>query len=406
MKPLIDIDLNDYDYHLPDKRIAQYPIQERDHSRILIKGHDGCINQDTFKNLSKYVQKDSCMVFNNSRVIPARLIFNLSTESFVEIFCLKPVDPSDYQLSMQTSGICTWQCMIGNKRRFKKNALEKKISIKGMEVVFRAEKLNLSGYVAEIRFTWDNASLNFAEILEQAGRIPLPPYIKRPDKAMDRLRYQTIYSRVDGSVAAPTAGLHFTENILSKLREKNVHMVNVTLHVGAGTFLPVKTSSVYQHNMHAEYFSVSYEDVEKICNAAGPVIAVGTTAARTIESLYWLGVKQSLNKAYANNESLVLQQWEAYHLPDTASFHQSFRDLLTWMQNNGLREIHAHTKLMIVPGYVFRVANALLTNFHQPRSTLLLLLAAFTGDSWKDVYAYAMNHNFRFLSYGDCSLFY
>lgn len=346
------------------------------------------------------------MVFNNSRVIPARLIFHLNTGASVEIFLIKPVDPSDYHLAMQSSGSCIWQCMVGNKRRFRKEALEMDVSINGTDIVFRAEKRSFAGSIVNIRFTWDNSGVTFADILAKEGRTPLPPYIKRPDEKADKDRYQTIYSKIDGSVAAPTAGLHFTDLVLEQLRKKKVNMVHVTLHVGAGTFLPVKTPDVSQHDMHAEFFSVTYKCIENIMNANGPVIAVGTTSARTIESLYWLGVKLSKPNIFSTDEPINLQQWEAYQLPCSLSLHQSFENLMNWMQIHQLKEIHAHTKLMIVPGYQFRVADGLLTNFHQPKSTLLLLLAAFIGNSWKDAYTYAMDKDFRFLSYGDSSLFY
>ncbi len=406
VKHQIDININDYDYHLPDERIALYPAYKRDLSQILIKNADGTIGHDTFRNLSNYINKDSCMVFNNSRVISARLIFHLNTGAFIEIFLIKPVDPSDYQHAMQSSGGCTWQCMVGNKRRFRKEALEMIISINGTNIVFRAEKRSFTGSIVNIKFTWDNNRVTFADILAKEGRTPLPPYIKRPDEMADKDRYQTIYSEVDGSVAAPTAGLHFTDIVLEQLRKKKVQIAHITLHVGAGTFLPVKTPDVFQHDMHAEFFSVTYECIESIMNAKGPVIAVGTTSARTIESLYWLGVKLGKPNTFNKDEPILLQQWEAYQLPCSASIHQPFENLLNWMQLRQLKEIHAQTKLMIVPGYPFRVADGLLTNFHQPKSTLLLLLAAFIGNSWKDAYAYAMDKDFRFLSYGDSSLFY
>lgn len=406
VKHHIDININDYDYHLPDERIALYPVQKRDLSQILIKYADGTISHDTFRNLINYIDKDSCMVFNNSRVIPARLIFHLNTGAFVEIFLIRPVDPSDYQLAMQSSGSCTWQCMVGNKRRFKKETLEMRISIYGTDIVFRAEKRSFTGSIVNIRFTWDKNKVTFADILAKEGRTPLPPYIRRPDEITDKERYQTVYSEVDGSVAAPTAGLHFTNLVLEQIRKKKVQMAHITLHIGAGTFLPVKTPDVFQHDMHAEFFSVTYECIENIMNAKGPVIAVGTTSARTIESLYWLGVKLSKPNTFNPDEPIFLQQWEAYQLPCSVSLHQSFENIMKWMQLHKSKEIHAHTKLMIIPGYPFRVVDGLLTNFHQPKSTLLLLLAAFIGNSWKDAYAYAMERDFRFLSYGDSSLYY
>jgi len=403
VKPFTNIDLNDFDYELPVEKIASYPLDRRDHSQLLIRQKDGAIGTDLFMNLHRYIHQGSCLFLNNSRVIPARIIFSNTTGASIELLCLSPTEPGDYQLAMLATTGCIWQCMIGNWRRFKGNYLEKTVCTGGSETVLRAEKIKSERDAIAIRFTWDNTSIGFGEILSAAGQTPLPPYIKRPAEPLDRERYQTIYSRIEGSVAAPTAGLHFTRSALDKLRSKNIKMLNVTLHVGAGTFQPIKTPKIYQHDMHSEFFSITGKSIEALLRAKGPLIAVGTTAARTVESVYWLGVKIHTNKSVQKNP-LHLEQWEAYHLPNTISLNQSLESLLEWMNKNELKEVNGYTNLMIIPGYHFRVFDALLTNFHQPKSTLLLLIAAFIGDSWKQVYAYAMQHNFRFLSYGDSSL--
>lgn len=406
MEPFFaDINLDDYDYDLPEDRIAFYPAGKRDESRILIKRPDGTLEEGIFKDLSLYVPERCTMVFNDSRVIPARLFFRKPTGSTVELLCLRPVNPADYHTAMTACNECIWECMAGNKRRFKTGRLEMELEHGDTKILLAAENLGGKGLTLHVRFSWNSTEMTFRDIISIAGRTPLPPYIKRPDVEMDRDRYQTIYSRSGGSVAAPTAGLHFTSDVLSSLAQKDLQMVHVTLHVGAGTFLPVKSEDVRQHDMHAEYFQVTGESIRALQKMKGQVLAVGTTAVRTLESLYWLGVKIHENPDLPD-DSLFLDQWEPYKRESRFTIVESFDHLLNWMDRKSRTDIGAFTKLMIVPGYRFRVTDVLLTNFHQPRSTLLLLLASFAGKEWKDVYRYALGHGFRFLSYGDATLFF
>jgi S-adenosylmethionine:tRNA ribosyltransferase-isomerase len=309
----------------------------------------------------------------------------------------------DYALALSASGTSTWECMVGNLKRFGKGMLSVKIAAGNTELTLRAEKVSHTDNIAVIRFTWDNDRFTFAGILSVIGKTPLPPYIKRNPEEIDRERYQTIYSKYDGSVAAPTAGLHFTDYVMEQLAGNHISCHEITLHVGAGTFQPIKTRLIGDHEMHAEYFEVTPALLKQLIDLPGKVICVGTTSVRMLESIYWLGVKTAETRQMPPQD-LQLGQWEAYQLPSAYSMKQSFELLLKWMENNGLNETMASTKLMIVPGYRFNTADTLITNFHQPGSTLLLLIAAFIGESWKEVYHYALTHDFRFLSYGDSSL--
>jgi S-adenosylmethionine:tRNA ribosyltransferase-isomerase len=405
VEPFAEINLNEYDYDLPDDRIAVFPAEQRDESRILISKPDGSIVSDIFRDLARHVPAHCTMVFNDSRVIPARLTFRKSTGSSVELLCLRPLSPSGYQAAMMSRGDCTWECMAGNKRRFKSGRLEMMLKKGEKQLHLSAENMGGRGSTLQVRFSWDDDGLMFQDVISLAGRTPLPPYIKRPDEEMDRERYQTIYSRSGGSVAAPTAGLHFTPAVLSSLAKKEIRMLHVTLHVGAGTFLPVKTRDVKQHDMHAECIQVTEKNLRALVNVQEQVLAVGTTAARTLESLYWLGVMIHEHPNVPDH-MLHLGQWEPYGKDSCLTAGESFNALLHWMEQNGQTSLTASTKLMIVPGYRFRATDIMLTNFHQPRSTLLLLLAAFTGDVWRDLYRYALDQGFRFLSYGDASLFF
>ncbi len=402
MKPIADISPHQFSYDLPDDRIALFPAEYRDNSRILIRNGDGSLQQDTFRNLASYLPGDSHIFFNNSKVIPARLIFTKETGSHIELFCLRPIDPADYVRSLAATEYCTWECMVGNLKRFTGNSLEMKVNIDESTVILRADKISLAGNIAIIRFSWDKA-ISFAAILYSSGQTPLPPYIKRETTELDRQSYQTVYSKCDGSVAAPTAGLHFTEYIFDQLRQKNIHCHELTLHIGAGTFQPMKSEKVRDHEMHAETFRITADLIHTLAEMDTRVICVGTTSVRTLESLYWLGVK-IIQSGGRITGGLLLDQWEVYDLPRTYSMKEAFRAFREWIDEQDAKELFASTKIMIVPGYEFRVTDTLITNFHQPQSTLLLLIAAFIGDSWRNVYQYALEQDFRFLSYGDSSL--
>jgi len=403
LKPFENITLSDYTYTLPDDRIAAFPVDNREESLLLVCEKDKNIHHDHFRNLADYLEEGDQLVFNNSRVIQARLIFTKNTGSKIELFCLAPIDPSRYDLSLNSRGVCIWECMVGNLKRFTNSHLHLEVTMSGRIILLQAEKLKQNGNLAEIRFTWRPDGANFAEILSAIGKTPLPPYIKREPDEKDRERYQTIYSKKDGSVAAPTAGLHFTDQVLGQLKRKNISFLEVTLHVGAGTFQPIKADSLQKHDMHAEFIQVSRDFISHMADLNRPVVTVGTTSVRTLESLYWMGVKV-LEKGMIPAEELKLEQWEAYELRQDASIRDAFQSLDKWLYQHEMNELFSSTRLMIVPGYNFRMVKTLITNFHQPGSTLLLLVAAFIGDSWKYVYRYALDKGFRFLSYGDSSI--
>ena len=397
-----EIDINDYDYELPQDRIAQHPLAERDASGLLIY-NNGVMSKDTFKNLDEYLPADSLLVFNNSRVIRARIMFRKETGAIIEVFCLEPVSPGDYILSLSSTEPVVWKCIIGNLKKWKSGKISTSSQKNGNSFELVAEKIKPEGDAWWIRFTWNKAELNFGEVIEQTGHIPLPPYIEREDEIEDVTRYQTVYSRINGSVAAPTAGLHFTENVFDRLRKKKIRSAEITLHVGAGTFQPVKSRYISGHQMHCEHFFVTADTLKLIKECKGRIIPVGTTSLRTIESLYWLGVK-IINSKQEPGKSLILEQWEAYSGTTDISSEESIDALLDYIKTRKLRVLHASTSIIILPGYVFRLSNGLITNFHQPRSTLLLLVSAWTGEKWKEIYNYALGNGFRFLSYGDSSL--
>jgi S-adenosylmethionine:tRNA ribosyltransferase-isomerase len=397
-----DIDINDYDYDLPEDRIAQYPAEERDKSQLLIfKNHK--IGKDNFSNIDKYLPSGSLLVFNNTRVIRARIIFQKESGANVEIFCLEPLSPKEYSLSFSSKEPVEWKCIVGNLKKWKNGTLESLFKYKGKSYKLSAERIQSFDETLRIRFSWNTSVLCFGEVLEQTGHIPLPPYINRKDAAEDAERYQTVYSSVKGSVAAPTAGLHFTDYVFENIRARGIKTVELTLHVGAGTFQPVKTRNIYEHEMHCEHFSVNARAIEEILQHYGKVIAVGTTSVRTLETLYWLGVKL-IQKRSDNFSGLSLGQWEAYELTGNVSAEKSLEAVLRYMYERKINYLEAVTSIMIVPGYEFRTTNGIVTNFHQPRSTLLLLISAFTGNRWKDIYTFALENGFRFLSYGDTSL--
>jgi S-adenosylmethionine:tRNA ribosyltransferase-isomerase len=405
LKPFANISPDQYSYELPEDRIAAFPVGIRDHSRLLIRGRNGSLQNDTFKNLSQYLPENSNLFFNNSKVIPARLIFNKKSGARIEVFCLKPIEPADYAQSLSATKTCSWECLVGNLKRFSDEPLQLEVLVKQSNLMLKAEKLDQFNDVVRIRFSWNNDLISFSEIIQQVGRTPLPPYIKRDSTDLDRDRYQTVYSRYEGSVAAPTAGLHFTDNVFKSLASKNITCHEVTLHVGAGTFQPIKSDKVIDHHMHNEYFKVTPELLKLLSAIPGRVACVGTTTIRTLESLYWLGVK-IIQSEVTKPQDLHLEQWESYHLKADFTLKQSFETFGEWIDKQNFKEITASTSLMILPGYNFKVADMLVTNFHQPRSTLLLLIAAFIGESWKETYDYALKQGFRFLSYGDSSLLY
>jgi S-adenosylmethionine:tRNA ribosyltransferase-isomerase len=397
-----DINISDFDYDLPEDRIAQYPVNERDKSQLLVY-KNGTISKDIFCNIDEHIPPESLLVYNNSRVIRARILFEKQTGAAIEILCLEPLSPFDYAISFSSKEPVEWKCMVGNLKKWKTGILKTIFIYNGIEYYLFAERINPEGEAWRIRFSWNCEEAGFGEVIEATGHIPLPPYIGRNDEAEDSVRYQTVYSRIKGSVAAPTAGLHFTGDVLGKIKSRNIKSVELTLHVGAGTFQPVKSNNVYSHKMHCEHFSVDSETIDLLLENKRKVIPVGTTSVRTLESLYWLGVKLSQNPS-ASSELLTLGQWEPYELTQNISAAESLMTLLNFLKERRLSCLHASTSIMIVPGYEFRLTNGMITNFHQPRSTLLLLISAWTGNRWKEIYDYALENGFRFLSYGDSSL--
>ncbi len=396
-----NIEIAEYDYALPDERIAKYPLARRDSSKLLLyKG--GSVSQDTFCNLPEHIPAGSLMVFNNTKVIQARLRFRKETGATIEIFCLEPEAPNDYQLIFQQTRECVWQCLVGNSARWKSGKLELRFTINGCEVWLTAERLS-AGAVNSVRFAWDGG-FSFAEVLEAAGELPIPPYLNRRTEEGDKETYQTVYSKIKGSVAAPTAGLHFTPEVLSALEAKGVALKEVTLHVGAGTFKPVKSDSIGEHTMHEEYIEVSLSLVEALIAAEGrTVVAVGTTSVRTLESLYFLGEAVSENPDIAADE-LFVSQWVPYEREHTIAPVEALEALAAYMRRNAMERLHTYTQIIIAPGYRYNIVKAIVTNFHQPKSTLLLLVSAFVKGDWRRIYDYALARDFRFLSYGDSSL--
>ncbi len=404
-----NLSIKDFTYHLPEDRIAKYPLPERDASKLLIY-EKGKIAEDVYKNLDLHLPSESLLVFNDTKVIEARLFFKKPTGGIIEIFCLEPHEQyADITVAMNQHGKVLWQCLIGGASKWKHGQLlEKKIDSTKETILFaKYVEKKIDSFVIE--FSWNDVSLNFGEILHHAGAIPLPPYIKRAPESSDEERYQTIYAHNDGSVAAPTAGLHFTENIFDKLRSKKIKTDFVTLHVGAGTFKPVKSETIEGHEMHAEFINVSRKTIENISkNFSQNIIAVGTTSLRTIESLYWLGVKLAIGPARREQsakdaqEKLELHQWECYELERMGiEPARALGALLGFMEKKKMERLIAKTQILIAPPYKAKIADALITNFHQPQSTLLLLVAALIKDDWKIVYDYALRNSFRFLSYGD-----
>lgn len=402
------ISINDYTYSLPEERIASYPLLNRDASKLLIyKG--GNIDEDVYRDIASHIPDKSLLIFNNTKVVEARLLFTKETGGVIEIFCLEPHEQyPDVTTAMQQKGKVWWQCLVGGASKWKPGQLlNKTTSANGETITLQAKYVEKRTGSFIIELLWSQPELSFAEILHYAGAIPLPPYIKRAAEESDAERYQTVYAQHDGSVAAPTAGLHFTEKIFSDLAAKNVSTDFVTLHVGTGTFKPVKSETMQEHEMHAEWIDVSKSTIENIlANLDNNIIAVGTTSLRTIESLYWLGVKNfGVGSQESGIKPIQLSQWEAYELADkNMPVAEALTALLNWMNENKLERLVTKTQILIAPGYELKIVKGLITNFHQPQSTLLLLVAALIGSKWKEVYQYAMDNNFRFLSYGDGSL--
>lgn len=398
-----DLLITDFDYPLPADRIAEFPLENRDGSKLLIC-RDEQIKEDVFSNIAQHLPQGALLVTNDSKVVEARLLFRKPTGGAIEIFCLEPDDRyADITTAFAENKQVYWKCLVGNASSWTKGLkLEKKLD---NNIVLHAEMVSREKDHFIIQLSWLTENVSFAEILHIAGLMPLPPYIKREAQAKDAERYQTIYAQYAGSVAAPTAGLHFTGHVLQKLKEKNIERESVTLHVGAGTFRPVKSDSIAGHDMHSEYFEVKKSLIEKLIDNTAPVIAVGTTSLRTLESLYRIGVKLYQNKHLAPHE-LNVTQWEAYGASANVPAKTALTALLEWMNAQHTDMLTAKTGLLIAPGYDFKIASILVTNFHQPKSTLLLLVAAFIGQKWKSVYAYALDNNFRFLSYGDSCLFF
>lgn len=401
------ISIQDFIYHLPDESIAKFPLENREDAALLVY-KDGEIRKEIFKNLNEQLPSNALLTFNDSKVIHARILFRISETIQIECFCLEPADGMAAADSFSQHGPIRWNCMVGMARKWKSEKIAKPFFGKDGDGIFTATKISNEGRDYLIEFDWSNKLYSFSEVLELVGDLPIPPYLNRNALPEDEQRYNTVYAGAEGSVAAPTAGLHFTESILEKLKESGKALAYVTLHVGAGTFLPVKSDTMEGHEMHAERIEVSLETIAQLAKELGsrPVISVGTTSTRTIESLYWLGCRWM--KEGGSEGLFTVNQWEPYeyNVDELPSAKKVFAFLEMWMKENNLESISGYTRLIIAPGYTFRVVDALITNFHQPGSTLLLLVAALVGDDWKKIYEFASQNNFRFLSYGDSSLLY
>lgn len=398
------ITTNDYAYNLPYDKIAKYPLDERDQSKLLV-WKEGQIQDAQFRNLHQYLPSNSLLVFNNTKVICARLHFLKETGAKIEIFCLDPVDPADYQIAFQTTKSCIWNCMIGNQKKWKGDRLRKTISIDKIKIELCAEQIDPENNKSLIRFSWNNPEFEFSRIIENAGLLPIPPYLNRETEPGDLERYQTVYSKIKGSVAAPTAGLHFTEKVFIHLKDDGHELAELTLHVGAGTFQPVKSETISGHEMHSEHFYIRRDFLNQLIHHSGKKIAVGTTSVRTLESLYWLGV-QAIKNPQINITELKVSQWEAYQEEENQlSTKEALNALIGLLDRSETDFLSASTQIIITPGYRFRMADGMITNFHQPQSTLLLLISAYLGNEWRTIYEYALANNYRFLSYGDSNLY-
>ncbi len=412
------IHISDYNYDLPDSRIAKFPVSPRDTSKLLIYRH-GEISDDIFYNLPKYLPQKSLMVFNNTKVIQARMHFRKETGALIEVFLMEPAAPTDYELMFQTRGECSWLCMVGNLKKWKEGSLVRTFDVAGSTINFKATMrrdiidAKSGGTNYWVDFAWDNPQVSFAEILDAVGELPIPPYLNRETQDSDKTTYQTVYSKIKGSVAAPTAGLHFTDKVLAAIDAAGVRREELTLHVGAGTFKPVKSEEIDGHTMHTEYVCVRRDTLQTLLDYDCCAIAVGTTSVRTLESLYYMGVKLEANPDAAE-EDLHVCQWEPYekadgtpvdgNLIDGITPQKAISNIIAWLDKNNLKTLHSSTQIIIAPGYEYKIVKVLVTNFHQPQSTLLLLVSAFLKGDWRNVYDYALSHDFRFLSYGDSSI--
>ena len=400
------IQIKDYNYTLPDDRIAKYPVAPRDHSKLLLY-RDGRISEDSFYNLPTYLKPGALMVFNNTKVIFARLHFQKTTGALIEIFCLEPHTPADYQQSFAATRRVTWTCLVGNMKKWKEGRLERTVKVGDRELLLTAEYKGPAGTGFEIAFDWGDDAVSFSEVLDAIGELPIPPYLNRQTEQSDLNNYQTVYSKIEGSVAAPTAGLHFTDDVLRRLDEAGIVREEITLHVGAGTFKPVKSEEIEGHTMHAEWIAVSRQNVEHLLAHDCSCIAVGTTSVRTLESLYYIGVLIHRNPHVAP-EDLHVPQWLPYEYETSTEEkltpEAALREILAYLDRNNMNVLHTATQIIIAPGYTYKIVKTMVTNFHQPQSTLLLLVSAFVGGDWRAIYDYALAHDFRFLSYGDSSL--
>lgn len=396
-----NIKITDFVYDLPDERIARYPLDERDRSKLLV-WKNGEIGEDTFRNIPNYLPENSLLIFNNTRVIHARMFFRKETGAQIEIFCLEPVQPADYQVTFRETEKVTWKCMLGNAKKWKEGVLTKSIEINGKAAEIKAEKKGQEGNSFQVEFRW-TGGFSFAEMVEHAGVLPIPPYLNRDAEDSDEENYQTVYARIDGSVAAPTAGLHFTENVLQNLASKNISTQEITLHVGAGTFRPVQSETLEGHAMHREKVIVQKKSIETFLTGDSRMIAVGTTSVRSLESLYWLGLQLEKHGPFLTFPEVL--QWEPYENEPEIPVRKALQNLVDYLNETGREELQFSTQIIIVPGYIFRLIDGMITNFHQPQSTLLLLIGAFLGDNWKNVYDFALRNHFRFLSYGDSNLY-
>ena len=412
------IHISDYNYDLPDSRIAKFPVSPRDTSKLLVYRH-GEISDDIFYNLPKYLPQKSLMVFNNTKVIQARMHFRKETGALIEVFLMEPAAPTDYELMFQTRSECSWLCMVGNLKKWKEGSLVRTFDVAGTTINFKATMrrdiidAKSGGTNYWVDFAWDDPQVSFAEILDAVGELPIPPYLNRETQDSDKTTYQTVYSKIKGSVAAPTAGLHFTDKVLAAIDAASVRREELTLHVGAGTFKPVKSEEIDGHTMHTEYVCVRRDTLQTLLDYDCCAIAVGTTSVRTLESLYYMGVKLEANPDAAE-EDLHVCQWEPYekaddtpvggNLIDGITPQKAISNIIAWLDKNNLKTLHSSTQIIIAPGYEYKIVKVLVTNFHQPQSTLLLLVSAFLKGDWRNVYDYALSHDFRFLSYGDSSI--
>lgn len=396
------IHISDYNYDLPDERIAKFPLAHRDQSKLLIY-NKGKISDTVFSNLPALLPKNSIMVFNNTRVIQARLHFRKDTGALIEIFLLEPAAPADYEQMFQTTSSCVWYCMIGNLKKWKSGTICRSFDYKGKHFTLNATRGEMHGTSNRVSFTWDNKDVTWAEILDVVGELPIPPYLNRETQESDKTTYQTVYSKIKGSVAAPTAGLHFTDEVLNAIDKAGIDREELTLHVGAGTFKPVKSEEIEDHEMHTEYIAVKKKTIENLIAHNAEAIAVGTTSVRTLESLYYMGLKIHANKNISEEE-LHVKQWEPYECEASITPTEALKEVLDFLNRNDLQVLHSSTQIIIAPGYEYKIVKILITNFHQPKSTLLLLVSAFLKGDWRNVYDYALSNDFRFLSYGDSSL--